>query len=142
MRGFLIFGALAAFGWLFVKGSPPSTDASSAASVPRVASIDRSAASETSVDRSTAPETRRAPVPFVRNVRMTPTSMDTPAPAQEKRTQDGVDRQAAKAAIETDGYKGVTVVGKGANGLWHAKAYRGATEVELTVDAAGRVSMR
>jgi hypothetical protein len=48
---------------------------------------------------------------------------------------------AAKAAIEADGYKGVKVMHKGENGLWYAKAMRGRTEVVLTVDAAGRVTL-
>jgi hypothetical protein len=33
------------------------------------------------------------------------------------------------------------VLGKASNGIWRAKAYRGATEVRLTVDGTGRVSM-
>ena len=49
-------------------------------------------------------------------------------------------RQPPRAAIEADGYKGVTVLGKGTDGTWRAKAYRGKTEVQLTVDGTGRVS--
>jgi hypothetical protein len=48
---------------------------------------------------------------------------------------------AAKAAIEADGYKGVKVLRQGVNGIWYARAMRGPTEVPLTVDAAGRVSL-
>lgn len=55
-------------------------------------------------------------------------------------SSDGINEIAAKAAIEADGYKGVKVVRKGANGAWHAKALRGKTEVLLTVDASGSVS--
>jgi len=47
---------------------------------------------------------------------------------------------AAKAALELDGYKRVTVLGRGSNGAWRAKGYRGTTEVLLTVDDTGRVS--
>ncbi len=46
----------------------------------------------------------------------------------------------ARAAIEADGYKGVQILQKGANGTWHAKAMRGRTEVRLVVDATGSVS--
>ena len=50
------------------------------------------------------------------------------------------EKAAAKAAIEADGYKGVKVLRKGANGVWHASALRGNTAVMLTVDASGSVS--
>ena len=40
-----------------------------------------------------------------------------------------------------DGYKRVSIMGKASNGAWRAKAYRGSTEVLLTVDGTGRVSM-
>jgi hypothetical protein len=46
----------------------------------------------------------------------------------------------AKAAIEADGYKGVKVLRKGADGLWHAEGLRGSTKVLLTVDAQGNVA--
>jgi hypothetical protein len=55
--------------------------------------------------------------------------------------EDDLDRHAAKAAVELDGYKHVSILGKASNGAWRAKAYRGATEVVLTVDGTGRVSM-
>jgi hypothetical protein len=61
-------------------------------------------------------------------------------PDPEAKAQDNLDERAAKAAIEADGYKRVSVLGKSADGTWRAKAYRGATDVRLTVDAAGRVS--
>ena len=46
-----------------------------------------------------------------------------------------------EAAIEADGYKGAKVLRQGANGIWYAKAMRGTTEVSLTIDATGRVSL-
>ena len=46
----------------------------------------------------------------------------------------------AGAAVEADGYKRVSVLGKASNGMWRARAYRGTTEVQLTVDGTGRVS--
>jgi len=47
---------------------------------------------------------------------------------------------AARATIEAGGYVSVTALGKGADGTWRAKAYRGKTEVQLTVDGMGRIS--
>jgi hypothetical protein len=61
--------------------------------------------------------------------------------ATEQPAQDDLDMRTAKAAIERDGYKRVTLLGKAGNGSWRAKGYRGSTEVLLTVDGAGRVSM-
>jgi len=53
---------------------------------------------------------------------------------------DGFNETKAKAAIEADGYKGVTALRKAENGTWRAKAMRGKTEVMLTVDASGSVA--
>ena len=53
---------------------------------------------------------------------------------------DSFNEKAVKAAIEADGYKGVTVLRKGVNGVWHASALRGKTTVMLTVDASGAVA--
>ena len=46
----------------------------------------------------------------------------------------------AKRAIEFDGYKNVHAVVKGSDGIWHARAMRGRTEIAVTVDASGNVS--
>ena len=62
-------------------------------------------------------------------------------PEAEQKAQDDLDRKAAKAAVEADGYKRAIVVGKRSNGIWRAKAYRGRTEVQLTVDGTGRVTL-
>lgn len=51
-----------------------------------------------------------------------------------------LDRAAAKAAVESDGYKRVTILGPGPNGAWRAKGYRGATEIALIVSADGGVT--
>ena len=48
--------------------------------------------------------------------------------------------RAAQAAIEADGYERVSVLGRGSDGTWRAKAYKGTSEVRLTVDGRGRVS--
>jgi hypothetical protein len=46
----------------------------------------------------------------------------------------------AKRAIEFDGYKNVHGLVKGSDGIWHARAMRGRTEIAVTVDASGNVS--
>jgi hypothetical protein len=100
-------------------------------------------------------EAQQAPVPF----KMKPRPPVNLPPAADKATDakatdkaidkpaessDGVGEiageNAARAAIEADGYKGVKVLRKGANGIWHASALRGKTTVMLTVDASGSVS--
>src|SRR5262249_22965521 len=102
------------------------------------------------------PETRRAPVPLVRKVPTTPrapiavfdavprsppveptSGVEPPEPTAPER----FDSKAAKMAVEADGYKRVTVLGKAGNGGWRAKAFRGTTEVLLTVDGTGTVSV-
>ncbi len=63
-----------------------------------------------------------------------------PIGSKSSATGDRSGESAARAAIEADGYKGVQVLHKGENGLWHAKALRGRTEVLLTVDSRGTVT--
>jgi hypothetical protein len=53
---------------------------------------------------------------------------------------DKAGANAARAAIEADGYQGVQVLRQGDDGLWHAKALRGRTEVLLIVDSGGSVT--
>jgi hypothetical protein len=90
-------------------------------------------------------EARRPPVPLLMKPRPTiaPPLYDADAvgPEVPVRTGDGSGESAAKAAIEADGYKRAKVVRQGENGIWYAKAMRGTTEVSLTVDATGRVSL-
>jgi hypothetical protein len=88
-------------------------------------------------------EVQQAPVPLARAVRI---SSEAPSPAvsaadTQYQAHEELDRKAARAAIEADGYKSVTVLGKIASGAWRAKGFRGTTEVLLTVDGTGRVSM-
>jgi hypothetical protein len=97
-------------------------------------------------------ETRQAPVPLQVKARPpvmqpAPDSKATEAKASEPASQqeaaangDSFNEKAVKAAIEADGYKGVTVLRKGVNGVWHASALRGKTTVMLTVDASGSVA--
>jgi hypothetical protein len=99
-------------------------------------------------------ETRQAPVPFQPKPRPPvnlPPVADKDKGTEAKATGQAGDKpgetsadpageNAARAAIEADGYKGVKVLRKGANGVWHASALRGKTAVMLTVDASGSVS--
>jgi hypothetical protein len=142
-NNFLVLGTLGAFGWLFING-PPSTKPAAPLDTSKVAAMASSMPAAVPTSWNSAPELRRDPVPLVRNVRTSPAPpapVDTPAAAVEQQGQDDLDRHAAKAAVELDGYKHVSILGKASNGAWRAKAYRGATEVVLTVDGTGRVSM-
>jgi hypothetical protein len=97
-------------------------------------------------------EARQAPVPL--QVKPRP-PVNVPAVEEKKTAEkpadgatteqaaaggDALGENAAKTAIEADGYKGVKVLRKGVNGVWHATALRGKTPVTLTVDASGSVS--
>ena len=96
--------------------------------------------------------TSRPPVPLVRpqpTSYFTPAVPDKPAadgdPAQTQTaalTTDGAPPEDgdAKRAIEFDGYKNVHAMVKGSDGMWHARAMRGRTEIAVTVDASGNVS--
>lgn len=46
----------------------------------------------------------------------------------------------AQKRIEADGYKNVTGLAKGPDGLWHGTAMRGNTQVQVTVDRSGKVA--
>ena len=90
-------------------------------------------------------EARQAPVPLLMKPRTpvelpTATATDGAAapPPQQAATAGG--ENSAKAAIEADGYKGVKVLRKAADGRWYAEAMRGNTKVLLTVDADGSVA--
>jgi hypothetical protein len=60
-------------------------------------------------------------------------------PAEVAAASSVTDWAAAKAAIEACGYGEVSALTKAADGSWRAKAYMGATEVQVVVDAKGRV---
>ena len=99
-------------------------------------------------------EARQAPVPFQPKPRPPvnlPPIADKDKAAEAKASGQSGDKpgetasdpageKAVRAAIEADGYKGVTVLRRGANGVWHASALRGKTTVMLTVDGSGSVS--
>ena len=61
-------------------------------------------------------------------------------PSETAAISSAIESAAAKAAIEACGYSEVSMLASGTDGTWRAKAYRGAEEVRLTVDGAGRVS--
>jgi hypothetical protein len=90
-------------------------------------------------------EARRAPVPLLMKPRPTIEQplfdADAVGPEVPAKIGGGAGESAVKAAIEADGYKRAKVVRQGDNGIWYAKAMRGTTEVSLTVDAGGRVSL-
>ena len=98
----------------------------------------------------------RAPVPFERKgpASAGPTAADSvpvprravsgPADNAESAgltSRRALDINAAKAAVEADGYKRVMILGPATNGAWRAKGYRGDTEVGLSVAADGSVTM-
>ena len=102
---------------------------------------------------------RRAPVPLVREIMTTPRPpvptlepASRPPTAAEPTAGAGAEEEppahdallaegAAKAAVEADGYKRVTVLGRGPSGTWRVKAYRGDTELVVKVDGTGSVTM-
>jgi hypothetical protein len=142
-NNFLILGTLSVLGWAVVNGAPPSTDPTARTPVSRVAVTSNPS---TTAYATTGPtlEARQAPVPLVRNVRPRAEAPPTAVPAAadpQQQAQDDLDKKAAKAAVEADGYKRVILLGKAASGAWRAKGFRGTTEVLLTVDGTGRVSM-
>ena len=148
MNNFLALGAFVACSWvasnivLLEPAVRPVASRSTTLTAPAFPS-------EPIADRNVL-KVRRAPVPLVRTVRpstVTPNDVNalTPSAEQkaedERKVQDDLDKKAARAAVEADGYKRATLVGKSSNGSWRAKAYRGTTEVWLTVDGTGRVSL-
>lgn len=68
-----------------------------------------------------------------------PAQAQTAALTTDQPTAAGGDTD-AKRAIEFDGYKNVRNAVKDADGVWHARAMRGRTEVAVRVDASGNVS--
>ena len=149
-HNFVLVGMLGAVGWIVVTGPPPVKPAER---VPEARVAVRDTASLPYVGASPRPaiEKRQDPVPLVRHKPVSPVSSLSPvSPASgrsdsvagdERQTPDDLDRRAAKLAAEADGYKRVSIVGRASNGAWRAKGYRGTTEVLITVDGTGRVSL-
>jgi hypothetical protein len=137
---FLSLIVLAALAWAFVN--PPVAEPLPRSPASRATTSDPLTAPRATID-SNFLEVHRPPIPLMRTVRALPRTAATPDVAMadaEVQAPDNLDSGTAKAAIEADGYKRVSVIGKQGNGTWRAKAYRGQTEVELIVDGAGRVS--
>ena len=125
----------------FVLAPMPESEPRSVASRPTPSAQPAAVAPAIAVANLLRPQ--QPPIPLVRShrpVSATATSPGVPANQAEAQPQDRSDRTAAQVAIEADGYKSVTVLGKATDGTWRAKAYRGKTEVQLTVDGTGRVS--
>jgi hypothetical protein len=144
MNKVMMSGVLAVLGWLLVDGLHRSTAPLTQSSASRTVGADPSVKSSAATDRDAVVEANRPPVPIVRSLRALPVAPNLPdvgVPDPEEQAQDELDKRAAKAAIEADGYKQANVLGKGADGSWRAKAYRGSTEVQLTVDGTGRVAL-
>jgi hypothetical protein len=143
-NNFLVLGTYAVFGWVLVSGAPPATKPTTQSPASPVAATASSTTPLVTAGGSPMLEARQAPVPLVRNFRPPPVPAipadAAPAPTEQP-APEALDSNAAKVAVELDGYKRVTIVGKASNGGWRAKGYRGTTEVQLTVDATGRVSM-
>jgi len=154
MRISLAFPALLTFGLMGAHVALPLPEPNARLAVPRSIAVNPPVPSHTPVPSYTSlpsytnvganvPEARQAPVPLVRSVHtpyVSPKPLDEPKVDAEVQTKDEQDRKAAKAAIEADGYKRAGTLTKGVNGTWRAKAFRGATQVQLTVDSMGNVS--
>jgi hypothetical protein len=143
MKGiyFLSLIIVAALAWVFVN--PPAAEP-----LPRSVASRATTSDPVTVPHATADsnllEARRPPIPLMRNLQAPPKIVATPDVAVADANVQAPDNSGtgtAKAAIEADGYKRVSVIGKQGNGTWRAKAYRGQTEVQLTVDEEGRVSL-
>jgi hypothetical protein len=95
------------------------------------------------VERAAAVETRRHPVPLLVASRtsIAPQPVDPDAALPKDTALGKMAESAAKAAIEADGYRGVRILQRTADGGWRARALRGATEVSLSVNLRGDVSV-
>jgi hypothetical protein len=133
--------ALAALAWAVVD--PPATEPQPRSVASHAATSDPASAPHATADLNLL-EARRPPIPLMRNVQPPAKVVIPPEVAMadaDVKTPDNSGVGTAKAAIEADGYKRVSVIGRQGNGTWRAKAYRGQTEVQLTVDETGRVSL-
>lgn len=133
----------------------PVTPQASATSVSAASAVPVQAAAAPSgpSPKSASVEAARPPVPL--RVTHKPPLPEKPVAADKKASTDGKagtdtpektesapdekTQQAARAAIEADGYKGVQILSQGSNGVWKASALRGKTRVVVSVDQAGNV---
>ncbi len=77
--------------------------------------------------------------PLPENPALSDGKASTDATENPDKANDEKSQQAARAAIEADGYKGVQILGQRGNGVWKASALRGKTRVVVSVDQAGNV---
>ena len=93
--------------------------------------------------RAAAVETRRQPVPvlWANRTSIAPRPVDPEVALANDTDVDKIAESAAKAAIEADGYRAVRILQRATGGEWRARALRGATEVGLSVDGSGNVSV-
>ena len=130
--------------------TPSAPDPAVAATRPQADFGARVAQALASPVQKASVDVRQAPVPMQPRQRAPLASAsDYPnefyAKAQALNAQPSVpsDRwgeSAARAAIEADELQGCAGFRRGDNGVWHAKAFRGKTEVQVTVDARGAVT--
>jgi hypothetical protein len=126
---------------------PPTRDLAMPVVAPQPAAALAAAPVPEPVVKKVSVEVRQAPVPLLMKPRppVEEKTIDAATvaatPEVSAKTPDATGDSAAKAAIEADGYKGVKALRQGGNGIWFARAMRGTTEVALTVDASGRVSL-
>ena len=78
--------------------------------------------------------------PSVRTPGVDSRSISTPNTANAPALPNARGSASAQTKIEADGYKNVQGLTRGPDGKWHGKALRGGAQVDVTVDAAGRVS--
>ncbi len=124
--------------------SPVTTSAPARAPVKAAAELPpppRPEAAPARISQTVVP--RQAPVPMLLTKRppaaLAPVATGTQAVSADSAMPQFGETE-ARAAIEADGYKRPRMMNKGADGTWHARAFRGATEVSLRVDAQGHVT--
>ena len=133
---------VALIGAAFLAPAPKSAPVASPRTASGAAAGPVTHASASVSTASTELRAQQQPVPVIRSAPTRPVAAapDEPSRSEAKApSESGLDREAAKVAIEADGYKRVRIVDKAANGGWRAKAFRGTTEVAVVVDGAGRV---
>jgi hypothetical protein len=139
--GLIVVIAGTASASLFVGPSQPNPPASTPAA--RVAPPQRNV-----LPRPTPKpqfEIRQAPVPSLRvsaRPHFTPKAATPERAVREPAVPEGpkLGEDSARAAILADGYRSVLGLVQNADGQWTARVMRGRTEIEVTVDAEGRVS--
>lgn len=139
---FVLVSAVAGVASAQMMRSPASSPATPPVPAPAEIPALRQDMSQAPVASTVAPPlvARQAPVPMLVRSRASfvpPAGVPEPAPEIALR---GASEADARAAIEADGYRKVRVVSKAADGTWQARAFRGATEVTVRVDAQGNVT--